>query len=748
MMAEYRWPAQGSAALIGKDHDRIDGIEKTTGAAKYAYDQVLDKMLFAKLLGCPHAHCRVLKIDTSAAEKVPGVVHIAVMKKWQDDKGNALVPEVRWQGDHLACVAAESEAAAALGVAAIEVEYEMLDVFVKEEDLEAAQAAERTEEGRPDVQLAVEPGDEVDEDEFADQEFSRLFKEAAVVVEGEYGIQAITHMCLEPHGSTLYWDDDKLIVYHSTQNVSGAGANFAEILGITRGDVEIRCDFVGGGFGSKFAADPWSATAAEISKATGRPVKMMLDRELELKIAGNRPSGFIKVKLGADQEGVVTVWDSVHWGTGGAKGGGVSKDNFPYVFNPPNRRRKQIGIVTNADPDRAWRAPNHPQACAITQTAYDDIAAKLGIDSYDVFFRNLDTVSPKKAGVSMAGTYREQMEIAAKLIDWKAKWHPHGKGEADGSIVTGLGMALHTWGGGGHPSKCTIKVHPDGGVETFLGSQDIGTGTRTAIGMVVAETFGLPLSAVKVHIGSSKYPESGPSGGSTTIGGVSESNRRASQDALQQLMALAAKKLKVEPDTLEAKGGRIQVKDDPETGLNWKDACSLLKMKTLEVQGTYVRGKEESRLSGIQVGGVQMAEVAVDRETGVIKMKKFVAVQDMGLIVNPKSARSQIYGAVIMGIAYSLFEERIMDANTGAFLNCELTDYKLPRLGDIGEIVVHLHEPASEYDRGVVGLGEPPVISPGAAISNAVANALGVRVPVLPLTPKRVLDAIEKGANT
>ncbi|HEV3025685.1 MAG TPA: molybdopterin cofactor-binding domain-containing protein, partial [Pirellulales bacterium] len=181
--------------------------------------------------------------------------------------------------------------------------------------------------------------------------------------------------------------------------------------------------------------------------------------------------------------------------------------------------------------------------------------------------------------------------------------------------------------------------------------------------------------------------------------------------------------------------------------LSWKDACSLLGMETLEVTGDYKRGPKESPLSNIQVGGVQMAEVAVDRETGVIKMKKFVAVQDMGLIINPKTAKSQIYGAAIMGIAYALFEERIMDAKTGAFLNCELTDYRLPRLGDIGEIVVHLHEPESEYNRGVVGLGEPPVISPGAAISNAVANALGVRVPVLPLTPKRVLEALEKGGN-
>jgi xanthine dehydrogenase YagR molybdenum-binding subunit len=334
------------------------------------------------------------------------------------------------------------------------------------------------------------------------------------------------------------------------------------------------------------------------------------------------------------------------------------------------------------------------------------------------------------------------MKIAAKLMDWKAKWHAHGRGPAQGSIVSGLGMAIHTWQGGGHPSSCMVKIHPDGGVETFLASQDLGTGTRTVIAIVLAETFGLPISAIKVNIGSSKYPASGPSGGSTTVAGVSESNRRAGEDALVQLNELVAKKLQVEPNVLVAKNGRIQDQGNPSKSLSWKEACSLLGMNPLEVKGRGAPGPK-SKLSSSGVAGVQMAEVAVDRETGVVKMKKFVAVQDMGLVVNHKTAESQIYGAMIMGIAYALFEERIMDPKSGAFLNAEVADYRLPRLGDIGELVVQLYEPDAERSRGVIGLGEPPVISPGAAISNAVCNALGLRVPVLPITPKRVVDTLK-----
>lgn len=728
-MADYSWPKYGTAAVLGTSHLRIDGLPKATGAAKYAYDINPPGVLIARGLSCPHPRAMIVAIDLGPATKVPGVVAVKALKKAGD--------EIRAEGDLVACVAAETEGAAAEGMNAIRVVYEPLPFFVNDQDLAAATLAERTVSGGENVQLESEPAEDVeDEEAWENSEFERLFGEAACVIEADYGIEAITHMCLEPHGSTCEWTDGKLTAHLSTQNVSGTAAQFAEPLGITADEVTIHCDYIGGGFGSKFAADIWGVAAAELSRETGRPVKWMLDRQQELKIAGCRPSGFIHVKVGADKEGVVKVWDSHHWGTSGPKAGGVSQDYVPYVFDPPNRRRKQTSIITDTGPDRAWRAPNHPQACAITQTAFDDIARSLGIDSFDVFLRNLPSVSNDKADV-----YREQMEIAAKMIGWKDHWHPHGQGEARGSIVDGLGMAIHTWGGGAHNSTCLVRVHPDGGVEVNLGSQDIGTGTRTVIAMVAAETFGLPVEAIKVNLGSSRYPVSGPSGGSTTVGGVSESTRRGTQDALEKIVALVAKKLKVKPADLEAREGRIQVASGNK-GLSWKDACGLLGMQPLEVQGNFTRGEEESPLSSSKVAGVQMAHVEVDRDTGVVRMKKFVAVQDMGLIVNRQTALSQIYGAVIMGIAYALFEERIMDRYSGAFVNSELADYRLPRLGDIGEIAIELYEPESEYQRGVVGLGEPPVISPGAAISNAVCNALGVRVPVLPMTPKRVLDAI------
>jgi xanthine dehydrogenase YagR molybdenum-binding subunit len=735
MAVEYSWPSKEKSNAIGKRVKRLDGMEKSTGKAKYTYDVNLKNQLIAKGLGCPHASCTIKSIDISAAQKVPGVVEVMPLKKEGD--------KVEFQGDLIIVVAAESEGAGREGVAACKVEYEQQPVFVQDSDLAAAKAAGRTSPGGGKVQTEKEPGKDENADDFAKNEIERLLKESAHVVEAEYGIDAIQHCCLEPHGATVEWNGNKLTAYLSTQNVSGTDEGFANDLKIAASDVEVICNYIGGGFGGKFQPDYWSTAAARISQKTGRPVKFLLDRDQELKIAGCRPSGYIKVRLGADKDGKITVWDSEHWGTGGATPQGVSQAVIPYVFAPKNYRRNAINIKTNNGPYRAWRAPNHPQACAMTQVALDDLAMKMGADSLEIFMKNLGTDDKPLVAGAKPSVYKAEMERAAKLMDWKAKWHPHGKGSVNGSIVDGLGMAIHTWGGGAGQSSCIIKIHPNGDVESTCGTQDLGTGTRTVIALVLAETFGLPYESIRLNIGSSKMPVSGASGGSTTVGGISESHRRAAQDAFAKIAELVGKKLDIDPAKLEAVNGRVQSIDDAKKSVSWKEACSLLGMSPLEVKGEFARGSKTT-LSSSQVGGVQMAHVEVDKETGVIKMKKFVAVQDIGLIISPTQAESQINGALIMGIAYALFEQRINDPNTGAFVNADLANYKLCRIGDIGEFVVDFYEEESERKRGVIGLGEPPVIAPGAAISNAVANALGVRVSPLPLTPQRVLEAIKK----
>ena len=731
-MAERKvsWGPRDKHTLIGKSIPRIDGIDKASGSAKYTNDINPPGTLYAKLLTCKMGKAKITRLNLDAAKKIPGVHAVYLFK--------AVGDECNWDGEIVAAVAAERAQVAEDAVRAIEVTFEPIKHFVDEADLAGAKKFMETVEKdgkKEEVSRAKDLVDRVvgDPDE--------AIKKAAVVHTGYYGTTTISHMCLEPHGSHAEWktgEGPKLVVHHSTQNVSGTGGQFAGKFGLDAADVRILCNYIGGGFGSKFAADDWGWAACQMAKDSGRPVRLMLDRATELKTPGTRPSGFAEVTVAADKDGKIVAWKSHHWGTDGPQGGTIDGNQMPYVFDFENKSVKSTGITTNCGPNRAWRAPHHPQLCVVTDCAIDDLAAKLKMSPIDVFLKNIEQL--EKIVTSKADVYRAEIARAAELMDWKTKWHPRGEG-GKGPIKRGIGLALHRWGGNAVKGTCNVKVHPDGGAEVFLGSQDLGTGTRTAIAQVLAETFGLTIDKVKVNLGSNAYPPANPSGGSITIGSVSGSTRRAAQNALWQISDKVAEKYKVAADSIAAGDGKLW--SEGKAICTWAEACRLIGPMALEVMGD---SPIADGLTDKIVGGVQMADVSVDTDTGIIRINKMVAVQDCGTVINELTAKSQVLGGLIMGIAYAVSEERIMDNATGRYINADLDTYKLPRIGDIGELVCEFYQPDSEYNRGVVGLGEPPVISTGAAISNAVANAIGVRVPVLPMTPKRVLDAL-KGAR-
>ena len=708
---KYDWPEASERSLIGKRIKRIDGPEKASGRAKYSYDINQPGMLFGKILRCPYSHAKITALDTSEAEKSPGVKGVRVIQ--------GVGKEIRWEGDEVVAVAAVSEEAAEDAVRKIKIQYDQLPFLVIEQDLAKVPDANK----KPAVQQKVGDPDAA----FSDS--------SSVISEGYYGIPVITHCCLETHGCVVEWPDEKsLRTWISTQAVSVVGGEFSTSLEVPQNNVNVICQYIGGGFGSKFQADRWGIEAARLSKgAQGKAVKMMLERDSELLVAGARPSAFGRIKVAAKKDGTLTGWKSESWGTGGLSGAGTVP--LPYVFTKiPNLEKKHIAIAANIGAARAWRAPNHPQACLLTLSALDDLAAKLNMDPVEFLYKNAE-LAPE----GLVKAYRDELRTAAELAEWKKYWHLRGD-KTSGNVKRGLGVSLHTWGGRGHPGNSQITIHPDGSVEVKMGSQDLGTGTRTVIAIVAAETLGIPVEAVKVSIGDNQYPFDGASGGSTTVGGVSSSTRRGSVDARDALFAAVAPSLGVPPDQLEAMGGHIRVKGNTSKSLTWKQACAKLGSRTIQATGKNPGQCKELASEG--VGGVQIADVSVDTETGIVRINRLVAAQDCGLVIDLKTAESQVYGALIMGVCYALYEEKIMDPVTGRMLNPNMEFYKLAGIGDIGEFVVHMMTGPGYDERGVIGLGEPPVISPGAAISNAVANAIGVRVPTLPLTPDKVLAAL------
>jgi xanthine dehydrogenase YagR molybdenum-binding subunit len=698
--------------VMGTSPKRLDGPVKSSGRAKYSSDLKPQGMLYGAYLVNPHPHAKVTSIDTSAAEKTTGVKSVYVAAP--------AGTEMQYQGWEIAAVAATTEEIAREAARKIKVEYEVLPHYVKDADL--ANAGANAKQGGE--KLVGDP--------------DKALQDAEAVSEGQYGIPVVNHCCLEPHGQVIQWQGDSINVWPSTQNVPGYAGDLAQRLSVPATNIKVKMDYIGGGFGSKFNPDAWAIVGANLSKnAGGRPVKLYLERNAEQMIGGNRPSAYAKIKIGGKKDGTITVWQSDSWGTGGFQA--AQGPAQPYVYtNIPNIRQVHTNVTINAGNQRAWRAPGNQQASYLTCSAIDDFAHKVGMDPIEVFKLNAQF-----APTARVETYRYQLDKAAELAEWKKLWRPRGQ-NGSGPVKRGLGVAFAAWGGAGHAGKARAVINPDGSVAIEIGTQDLGTGTRTIITQVAAETFGLPMSQIKLVMGNSELPPDGGSGGSSTVGAVSTTTRKSSMNALAKLYEVVAPSLGAQPEELEAVDGQVRVKGSPNKSLTWQAACRKLGTTQIAEMGENVpRAAQAEGLNTQGAAGVQIADVNVDTETGIVKINRYVAVQDCGLVINPKLAESQVFGAVIMGIGTALFEERIMDRQTGKVLNPDMEFYKLAGIADIGNIVVHMDIRPENDKRGVIGLGEPPAIPICAAVGNAVANAIGVRVPNIPMTPDHVLAALE-----
>ena len=701
---KYAWPEKPT--IIGSPVKRLDGPDKVAGRAKYTFDINRPGMIYGKILRSPHAHARVVSIDLSEAQKAPGVKAALAWK----EPGS----QVMFQGDEVAAVAADTEERAIDAARLIRVNYEPLP-HVATVDQAMAIDAPRVFPGGNTKQGAAEENGDLDAG----------FKQAAHVVEQTYSTHVITHVCLETHGCVCEWDGDKLTAWVSTQAVHGTKDGFAQGLKIPATNVRVITQYMGGGFGSKFGPDVQGLICATLAQQAKLPVKLMLDRKEEHLATGNRPSATAHIRAGVTAEGKLIAFDAQSWGTGGA--GADSGFPLPYIYEFPNRRRIHKHVYINAGQQRAMRAPGHPQGCFLTEILMDELADRVKMDPVEFRIKNLPAAAPN-------AMWAEYFTIGAKQFGWD-KRHPTGDA-TPGPIKTGFGTSAHRWGGGGRGSQAHCDIASDGSVVMKCGTQDLGTGTRTLVAMITAETLGLPIAAVKPEIGDTMYPFSGGSGGSTTAASVTPAIRITAGKALDALFEKVAPSLGVAASTLVAENGRIHVKGNPAKGVAWKDACKLIGTEPISVDGKWEEG-----LSSTGTSGVQFTEVSVDIETGIVRVKRILTVQDCGLIVDKLLAESQVHGGIIGALNFALFEDRILDRNTGQMVNPNMEWYLLAGMSDIPKIDVML---MNHPERGVIGIGEPPTVSTAAAIANAVRNATGVTIRSLPLMPHKILQALEQ----
>jgi len=711
---------------------------KATGRAKYSFDINRPGMLHARILRSPHAHARVKNIDTAAAEKVTGYRAVHILVKPGD--------QAYFAGTELVAVAADTEEHAEDALRAIRIDYEVLPHLVKESDaLDPERGKQLTVTGGMNDTNVRNGG------EFATANFGpQVYQNTAATHEGTYGVPIISHQCLESHGLVAEWDKElnNLTIWASTQAVALLPMQLGQHFKIPATRVKCITHYMGGGFGSKFSPGVEGEAAAHLARKARAPVKCMLDRAEEVITGGQRPSASGTVKIAADKDGTIRAYEIDCYGSPGVGGGAtVNLTVLPYVYTTiPNIKRRHRIVRLNVQTARAMRAPGHPQNCVLTDQALDDLAARLNINPLEMRLRNLppnDENAVKTAPTSYPALrhtiYTREIEIGRKLSEWDKKWHAPGR--VEGPIKHGMGMALHTWGGAGGANNDTkVTISADGSVLVQCSTQDLGTAARTVEAIVVAEILGLNPTDITVQIGESPLGRSTPSGGSTTCPGTAPAALNAATAARDAFFTAIAPRFNAQVGDLSIEVGQIRNRAN-NTTIPWRQACARLGQTPAVGNGNWTPG-----LSNNGVGGVQIAEVKVDTETGVVRCTKIVAVQDCGLIINKLGCESQTAGGVIMGVNYALFEEAIFDRHTGRQCNPDMEFYKLGGIQDMPNIVVHMMDMP---ERGVIGIGEPPTISTAAAIGNAVFNAIGVRVPHAPFTPERVLAALatRKGGN-
>lgn len=669
---------------------RVDGKEKVNGQAKYTYDQHPKGMLYGMILRSKWPAARLEEVDVKPALAIPGVKAAIVL--------NDVPRDIRFYGQEIAAVAAESPIIAEEAIRAIRVKALPRDHVVD--------PVKAIEEGAPEVfkgqgNLSTP---KVRERAKPDEAFAK----SDVVVELKVSTQVEIHHPLETHGNVVDWTGEEITVWSSTQGISSVRNDLSKALDIEANKIRVISEFMGGGFGAKFGFGVEGLACARLSRESGRPVKLMLSRFDNHHTVGNRPCSYQNIRIGADKSGKLTAFESIGFGSAGyasggetAGGGGGAGFQAPYVYDVRPIRTSQFGVAINAGSSRAFRAPGHPPGCVGMESVMDMLAEKLEMDPIE--FRKKNTGDSVRIG---------QFDLAAERFGWKSKYRK--SGSSTGTLKTGVGCASGQWGGGGKGTVAEVEISQDGSVEVRCGTQDLGTATKTSMAVVAAETLGLSPYDIISRCGDTRYPPSGGSGGSSTSPSVCPAVKVACDNALEELKQVSGM--------------------DDVIGENWKKACAKIGPAPLVVQGKWQEG-----LSGKGTAGVQLAEVEVDTETGFIKVKKITCVQDCGLLVNLQTAESQANGGIIMGISYALYEERVMDDQTGVSLNPNFETYKLPTLADMPEIDVTFQ---NMPERGVIGIGEPVTIPTAAAIANAVSNALGIRMTSLPITPAKVLDAL------
>jgi xanthine dehydrogenase YagR molybdenum-binding subunit len=736
---EYQpWPNNDQLDYIGKPIPRLDGYEKVSGTAVYAYDKILPNMAYAKTLRCPHAHARITSIDVSAAKKIKGVLDVITHENTEEIRwwGRSYLfdTHLRYQGDEVACVAAETSDIAEAAIRAIQVEYEILDHVVDAQAAMEDDAPKLYDNGN--IQ-GGQPGT------YSRGDVEQGFQDADATFEETYTTPVQMHEPTEPHCSVVNWEGDRLTVWDSTQNVFGVRNGIAGALDVHDNKVRVIKDYMGGGFGGKLEAGKYSVMAAILARNIGRPVSIYVDRKGMSLAMGNRPDSVMTVKGGVKQDGTLTAMTLRSVGAAGAypAGAGTSAP-MRQMYKCANVSTEEYTVYINAGRGRPFRAPGRPQGFFSLESMLDELAEQIGMDPLDLRKKNFTDVDPRNNKPYSSNFLMEAYDQGAAAIGWSENRNQE-PGSGSEPVKRGLGLSSQIWGGsGGPPAYVNLKLNRDGSAVAESGTQDIGTGTYTIIAQAICEVLEIPMDQVEVMLGDTSTMPYGPtSGGSQTAPSISPAARDAAEQMRDKLMQGAAASMDVAMSDLTYSRGTITSKSDSSKQMNIGDVVRQMNEQVLVTLG--MRGPNPDKFS-IHSFGVQFADVSVDTMTGKVKVNKIVAAHDIGRVLNRMTLENQFEGGIMQGIGYALMEERVIDQYTGKVVTTDFEHFKVPTIMDTPEIelIITSEGDSNISNTGVKGIGEPATIPTAPAIANAVYNAIGVRINSLPITPDKVLNAL------
>jgi xanthine dehydrogenase molybdenum-binding subunit len=753
--------------IIGKEIDRIDGLDKALGKARYSGDMKFKGVLHAKILRSPHAHARIVNIDTSNAERLAGVRAVISINNcagwntfWYTIQQPAFAEELGYYGQEVAAVAADSIEIAQKALELIEVEYEVLPaVFDAEEAMKPnapivpsldqvdetvsraphAKPVGNVFEGKPHV---ISRGN-----------VRQGFLDADAIVEGNFATNFQFHAALQTRSCVAYYDGDLLTVQDSSQGVWQVRDDLSRSLQLPMEKVRIQDLYMGGGFGSKAGAQRFIHYASKLSMLTKRPVRLELTRPEEFLAHPHRQSSKTWIKIGAKKDGTFCALQAriiLNLGVGstyGAQGDKAIEHTFE-LYNCPNCAVEQIGVHTNTPITGYMRSVMRVIGNFPLESLIDELAKKLAIDPVELRMKNYTIYGDQEKKTLYSA---KNLDKCIEKVVSESKWYEKrtrytAENQSHSSVKKGIGLASYIYEGVGLPpfkANATVYVERDGTANVHCGFVDIGGGQATMAKMLVAEELGLRLDQVKVHWGDTNETEYSPgTHASRMTAEMGPAILQAAYIARKKVFEIASKSLGIPPDELGSALGKIYSKSNPGNSTTFEEICAQIPL------GERIVGKG-SRIANpknvaFKTFGAQVAEIEIDVDTGALRVLRITAAHELGRALNPKMCVSQQYGAITMGLGFALYESPAIDSKTGIILNSDLHQYRMASSLEIPEIIPFFVEAEDLYFAySAKGVGEAPLVPVAAAIRNAIFHATGAKIYSTPMTPDGIVESIE-----